>query len=477
MPNESDFNKTFQEQLDDFRQKSPELSPDHWTDIWGDAHKRAFTVARVTEKDMLTDIQSALKTAIKNGESVEKFKKNLIPLLKEKGWLAPEGEAAEIVMPDGTVRKRLTGARLNLIYRQGLSQSYQTGRYIQMQENKENRPFWEYRISPKGSRNRPTHKAKNGHVYHADHEFWNVWWPPNGFNCGCYVVARAGDYPEKKKIVPKTDMPADMPDPGFDYVPDKALGGYAPVDPAEDLASALLAAEAVKAEAEADAVESLVEDMADIAEQAEEISFKGESIKDYHDKYYSDQTSKIVDKLTDEQLFALEQYGGNAYKAINDVLMGKKSSDDYLDGLISNLESIFDKESAKLDHDQLLFRGLNLPEILDSKNLKAGELIVHEGFVSTSFKQSVAEKFAKPIQGDIENSVIFRIHAKKDDCAIPFAAGETILGQTAGPEAEIIFNKMTSFRITGKHGEIIKDYGGGDGNEVKITIYDVDVVQ
>lgn len=175
------FDMPFEEQLNFFRQKGFAVSPDSWRDVWQEAHARAFTVARVTAMDVLEDIRSELDKAIEAGTTFRDFKKELKPILERKGWLAPTGERAEVEMPDGSVRKRLTGWRLDTIYETNMSSAYNVGRYKQLEEVKAARPYWQYHTDH-GPNVRDEHAAHDEEVRHADHPFWDQWYPPNGFN-------------------------------------------------------------------------------------------------------------------------------------------------------------------------------------------------------------------------------------------------------------------------------------------------------
>ena len=215
------FDLPFLEQLEFFRSKGFALSPDSWRDVWQQAHARAFTVARVTEMDVLKDIRAALDEAMETGITLKQFKAGLRETLERKGWLAPEGERAKVEMPDGTTRKRLTGWRLDTIFRTNSQAAYSTGRYKQQQEVKALRPFWLYRTAGDISV-RPEHQEMDGRVYHADHPVWNQWYPPNGFNCRCYVrtlSARQMQREGRKESTKGVDI---KPDEGFRFNGGKA---------------------------------------------------------------------------------------------------------------------------------------------------------------------------------------------------------------------------------------------------------------
>jgi SPP1 gp7 family putative phage head morphogenesis protein len=215
------FDLPFKEQIAFFRKKGYKISPTSWRNVWQEAHARAFTVARVTNMDILTDIRKALDKAMKEGILLDEFKKNLLPTLEKRGWFAPEGKAAIVKMPDGTIRKRLTPWRLHTIYKTNMSAAYHVGRYKQMQEIKVFRPYWQYMtIIRPGAREE--HAAMRGKVYHADHPIWDTWYPPNGFNCGCYIKTLSERQVDQRKLEVETKSIEGKPDEGWQYNPGKA---------------------------------------------------------------------------------------------------------------------------------------------------------------------------------------------------------------------------------------------------------------
>jgi SPP1 gp7 family putative phage head morphogenesis protein len=206
----------FDEAIAHFRAKGLQISPNSWRDVWQEANARSFTVTRVTAMDVLGDVKAEAQKAFDSGISLGEFKKNLIPMLQQKGWLAPKGELPEVLMPDGTVRKRLTPWRLETIYRTNLQSAYSVGRYQQMTEMAESRPYWQYRAIM-DSRTRPRHAAMNGKVYDYQHPIWNSWYPPNGFNCRCYVKSLSRADVEERDLEISTKGVDAKPDEGWNY--------------------------------------------------------------------------------------------------------------------------------------------------------------------------------------------------------------------------------------------------------------------
>jgi len=223
-PNAVPFNLTFEEAIAFFASKGYEISPDSWRDVWQDANARAFTVARVTAMDVLVDLKAEVARAMSEGVSLDEFKKNLGERLAAKGWFAPKSEAAKVELPAGTIRKRLTPWRLELIWRTNIQTAYSAGRYKQQTDPDvaEARPFWQYKAIL-DRRTRPAHAAMHNRVYDHRHPIWNTWYPPNGFNCRCYVKTLSREQVEARGLIPEVEPPgAFQPDEGWRYNPGEA---------------------------------------------------------------------------------------------------------------------------------------------------------------------------------------------------------------------------------------------------------------
>lgn len=208
----------FEEAIKFFLEKGLILSPNSWRDIWQAAHTNAFTVARVTAVDVLEEIRKGVEAAIQSGSTLQEFQKAFSELLSRKGWFSPSGLDAEVPLPDGTVRKRLTPWRLETIYRTNVQSAYSTGRYRQMMDVASRRPYWMY-DAVGDMRTRPSHAAMDGKVYRFDHPFWDQWYPPNGFNCRCTVRTLSASQLERSALTEQTSGVSEKPDEGFRYNP------------------------------------------------------------------------------------------------------------------------------------------------------------------------------------------------------------------------------------------------------------------
>ena len=113
-----------------------------WLDVWREEHSNAFTVAKAMQADILADLRAAVDDALANGTTLAQFRKNLKPLLVEKGWwgkktvTGPDGKQKEVTL--GTPR------RLKTIYDTNLRQAHSAGNWQQVQRTKASRPYLRY---------------------------------------------------------------------------------------------------------------------------------------------------------------------------------------------------------------------------------------------------------------------------------------------------------------------------------------------
>lgn len=155
----------------------------NWHDLWQEAHARAFTVAKVTQLDVIKDIRDSLREALEKGWTMDTWKKNLAPTLRAKGWW---GKREVLDKATGELRNVDLSApwRIRTIYRTNMQISFMAGRWQRFQENRTARPYWEY-IAVMDLKTRPSHAALHKKVFRLDDPNAERLWPPNDFNCRC----------------------------------------------------------------------------------------------------------------------------------------------------------------------------------------------------------------------------------------------------------------------------------------------------
>ena len=178
-----------------------------YKDVWNEEHATAFTVAKAMQLDVLSDIKKAVEKALEEGHSFEHFKKNLKPILQQKGWWGKKKmtdplTGAEIDAQLGSDR------RLKTIYNVNLRSAFQKAQYDRTMAS-DLHPYLMYRVG-NAQKHREQHLAWDGLILPKDDPFWDNHLPPNGYGCKCYT--RAVSEPRKEryerdgiKIPPKAD--------------------------------------------------------------------------------------------------------------------------------------------------------------------------------------------------------------------------------------------------------------------------------
>lgn len=172
------------EAVDAFRKKGYQITFD-WHEMQREEHAYNFTVAKVTQLDILQDIRQAVDKAISEGVTMRDFAANLKPTLQEKGWW---GKKLMIDPNTGEEREVQLGSprRLKTIYDTNLRTAHAAGRWERIQRTKKTRPYLAYR-GIKDGRQREQHRQWNDIVLHADDPWWDEHYPPNGWHCRCGV--------------------------------------------------------------------------------------------------------------------------------------------------------------------------------------------------------------------------------------------------------------------------------------------------
>ncbi|MBO9421719.1 hypothetical protein J7481_19585 [Labrenzia sp. R4_2] len=162
------------------------MPTNHWHDLLHHAHDRAFVVAGATRDALLEDFQSAIDDAIAKG-------------LPFKGWLDKDDtyhpgfldRFDEIVKRHGWDYKGGREWRARVIYETNLKSVYAAGHYSQLTDPDVLKvyPFWEYVHGLNRVPNDPReeHQGWDGLILRADDPWWQTYYPPNGWKCGCGV--------------------------------------------------------------------------------------------------------------------------------------------------------------------------------------------------------------------------------------------------------------------------------------------------
>ena len=218
----------FREQIAFFLRKL-NIPTQSWTDLWQADHDTGFMVAGAAKAELLQDLRDAVNKAIRDGTTLEQFRKEFDQIVERYGWAYNGGR----------------NWRTRVIYETNLRTSYAAGRYAQLKANTAAFPYWRYKHSHLDKVPRPLHISHpplgwNGLVLRHDDPWWDTHFPPNGWGCTCYVEgvseARLGELgkegpdqapaDEMRTVTvgvrgpsPRTVSVPDGIDPGFAYAP------------------------------------------------------------------------------------------------------------------------------------------------------------------------------------------------------------------------------------------------------------------
>lgn len=162
----------FKERIQFFQAKRNVLT-ESWLDVDLDDHDSVFTVPGIRDEALLADFRTAVDQVIVEGKTLAEFRRDFDRIVSLHGW-------------------RHTGGRnwqSRVIYETNLRQSYNAGRWHQLQALNRARPYWQYKQSDSGEHPGPNHASWDGLVLRADDQWWQTHFPANGWGCQCYVQA------------------------------------------------------------------------------------------------------------------------------------------------------------------------------------------------------------------------------------------------------------------------------------------------
>ena len=170
--------------------KAKGVTAENYRNLTASEIAKVYTIARISDLEMLNDIKQSMITAADNGQSYQNWRKDILQHLQNKGWLHPNGHNGKDIIDPQTGEVFGAPRRLETIYRTNMQSAYMAGQYQGYMANIGERPYWMY-DAVGDSRTRPAHAAMDGLVYRYDDPFWATFYPPNGYNCRCSVMALA----------------------------------------------------------------------------------------------------------------------------------------------------------------------------------------------------------------------------------------------------------------------------------------------
>lgn len=188
----------------------------NYDEIMHESHHTAFTVAKVTRLDLLTDIHKSLLDAMQNGTSFKDWKQNLTPTLVKYGWY---GDTTVTDPRTGETKDIYVGSRrLRTIFDTNMQVAYSAGRHREMMDLVDS-VYWRY-VTRDDGKVRHSHALLHGMIRHRDDPVWKTIYPLNDWHCRCKVQAYSMEDITSRgwKI---TDQSTPLPD-GFQVHPDWA---------------------------------------------------------------------------------------------------------------------------------------------------------------------------------------------------------------------------------------------------------------
>ncbi|TWP30524.1 hypothetical protein ETU08_01830 [Apibacter muscae] len=122
-------------------------------------------------------------------------------LYTEDGKIRPKKEFMELVLK---LNERYNRHYLETEYNTAIKAATMARQWVDFQQDAELFPNLKYKTAG-DSRVRPEHQKLNGTIRPLNDPFWNKYYPPNGWNCRCYVVQTAETVTEGREddSVPK----------------------------------------------------------------------------------------------------------------------------------------------------------------------------------------------------------------------------------------------------------------------------------
>lgn len=166
--------------------KAKKLSPGFdYRDVWRDEHSIGFTVAKMTNLDLLSDVKSLVEEALAEGQSFAQFREVLKPLLVKRGWWGQQ-EMNDPLTKESRVVQLGSDRRLRTIYETNMRTAYSAGQWARIERTRRAMPYLLYTLGP-SREHRAEHLQWADLCLPVDDPFWQTHIGPNGWGCKCGV--------------------------------------------------------------------------------------------------------------------------------------------------------------------------------------------------------------------------------------------------------------------------------------------------
>lgn len=195
------------------------------------SHGRGYKrFSKILKLDLVDDMEAALKKlgnlGAKHLKSEYKSKaQGYLKELQKKTNLAFRKALIEQIESGATVKQakrelmrqfRIRTRYVEVLFRTQSQMAYSAGKWLAEQQIDE---LWGYRYVTLGDhRVRPSHEQYNNVVLPKEDTFWNIYYPPNGWQCRCTAIPLYEK--RRKKRPPKNPLPIDE---NFRFNPGKLL--------------------------------------------------------------------------------------------------------------------------------------------------------------------------------------------------------------------------------------------------------------
>ncbi|GAB6392326.1 MAG: phage head morphogenesis protein [Treponematales bacterium] len=211
MANEKRHDAPIPEHAIEFVTRKIGVPTENWDDLkWGE-FCHGFTVAHSTKAGIADTINGLIQKAVKEGQSFQNFRNDMLDMMKKEGWYGGAGHTKD--------DKEYINWRIGVIYDTNTRTAYQAEHYRKQLEGADLRPIWIYNHDPSVANPRMEHLALDGKAFRYDDPFWDTYYPKNGWGCKCFVTTES-EYEAKNngREVCSSGEDGEEPDiPGVDW--------------------------------------------------------------------------------------------------------------------------------------------------------------------------------------------------------------------------------------------------------------------